>query len=117
MPLPAAYGDTVTVLTTTVSGQDPDGNDEFAVAENAVAGCVVYPRDGNGTLGNEQMQGQDLVIIGVSVLFPYGTAITSNDLIRVDGTLYNVDGVPGVWRHPMTGTRGGVQVAATRWTG
>jgi hypothetical protein len=107
------FGETVTLLGRTVSGQDSDGNDVWAVAETTVEHCPVWPRT-----AVELVQGQDLSIVGLSALLPSGLAVTATDQVRrADGTVWEVDGEPGVWDSSLTGTKAGVQVNLRRVVG
>jgi len=113
----APFTQQVTLVTRTVSGQDAYGNDVFTETSTVVDGCVVWPRDGNGTSGNEQVQGKDMVIVGLSLLLPAGTVVTATDRIVVNGLSYEVTGEPGHFSSPFTGLDPGVLVGLTRVTG
>jgi hypothetical protein len=102
-------GETVTLIRRTRTGQDSDGNDTWSTSEVDVPGCAVWPRG-----SSELVQGQDMVIVGLTVLLPTGTAVVATDRARVRGDLYEVDGQPGEWRSCFTGLSSGVQVALTR---
>jgi len=112
----APFTQQVTLVTRTVSGQDAYGNDVFTETSTAVDG-VVWPRDGNGTSGNEQLQGRDTVIVGLSLLLPPGTDVTAVDRVDVGGLSYEVTGEPGHFFSPFTGSDPGVLVGLTRVTG
>ena len=109
---------TLTLLQTAVAGQDDYGNDVLESIEVDVPGCMVWPRDSNGSGGNERTGTQDTVIVGYSAVLPFGTAVKATDLVRYAGTVYDIDGEPGVWGpSPLTGNVAGVQIALKRVTG
>lgn len=109
----ALFGETLTLLSRTVSGQDSDGNDVWSVVETAVKQCAVWPRT-----SVELVQGQDLSIIGLAALLPHGVIVAATDRIRrADGTVWEIDGEPGIWTSSLTGTKAGVQVNLRRVTG
>ena len=109
---------TLTLLRTSVSGQDDYGNDVRESVEVDVQGCAVWPRDSNGSGGNELTGTRDTVIVGYSAILPFGTVVKATDLVRYAGTVYDIDGEPGVWGpSPLTGNVAGVQIALRRVTG
>ena len=109
---------TLTLLRTSVSGQDGYGNDVRESVEVDVPGCAVWPRDSNGSGGNERTGTQDMVIVGYAAILPFGTDVKATDQVRYAGTVYDVDGEPGVWGpSPLTGNVAGVQIALKRVTG
>jgi hypothetical protein len=57
------------------------------------------------------------VITGLTLYAPYGTDIRPTDQIRVGGNVYEVDGQPGSFRSPFTGSTGPVVVALRLVTG
>jgi hypothetical protein len=105
-------GDDVTVIRRTAASTDDYGNDVFTTTETVVKGCVVAPRN-----SSELIQDQDIVIVGLTVYMPYGTDILSTDQVNINSVVYDVDGVPGSFRSPLTASKGPVQVALTRYTG
>lgn len=113
MPPPYPVGETVTFIRAGAPTQDDYGNDVPGTpAETDVAGCAVWPRT-----SNEDVQGRLQVIEGLNVVAPYGTDVGPQDRARVRGVLYDVNGDPGEWRSPLTGTKAGVQIELTRVTG
>jgi len=112
------HGDTVTILRPGPPTQDEYGNDVPGEAtEIPVAGCGLAPRDGNSTSGNENVQGRDQVVVGLSLFAPAGTDLRATDQVRVAGVLYQVDGQPGAFRSPFTGSAGPVVAALELVTG
>lgn len=106
-------GETVTVLRPGPSTQDSYGNDvPGADTETDYAGCAVWPR-----VSSEDVQARDQVIDGLYVVFPTGADVLATDRVRARGLVYFVDGEPGLYRSPLTGTALGPQVALTHITG
>lgn len=106
-------GETVTVLRPGPSTQDPYGNDVPGDdVSTDYAGCAVWPR-----VSSEDVQARDQVIDGLYVLFPTGAVVLPTDRVRARGQEYLVDGEPGTYRSPLTGTKLGPQVSLTRITG
>lgn len=104
--------------TITVVRRSRDRNgDPTASASHDISGCVVQPRDGNGTGGNERTFTQSTVISGLSVWAPPGTDLLASDAVTYHGHSYEVEGEPGVYRSFVTGTDLGVYVALQRVTG
>ena len=103
------FGETVTLLRSEVTGRDGYGNDVRTDTELEVAGCPVWPRG-----STEDTQGRDTVITGLTVVMPPGVEVLATDRVRVRGVVYAVDGEPGVWVSPLTGTAAGTEVALTR---
>jgi hypothetical protein len=113
MPPPYPLGETVTFIRAGEPTQDDYGNDvPGAPVETDVPGCAVWPR-----ASSEDVQGRLQVTEGLNVVAPYGTDVQPHDRARVRGVLYDVDGDPGEWSSPLTGTRAGVQIELTRVTG
>lgn len=106
-------GETATILRPGPTTRDPYGNDVPGPdVEKNYEGCAVWPR-----LSSEDVQARDLVIEGLYVIFPTGADVLSTDRVRVRDETYVVDGDPGVYRSPLTGTTLGPQVALTKITG
>jgi len=106
-------GEVATVLRASTSTQDPYGNDvPRSDTETDYPGCAVWPR-----VSSEDVQARDQVIEGLYVLFPVGADVLSTDRVRVRGETYLVDGDPGIYRSPLTGTKIGPQVSLTKVTG
>jgi hypothetical protein len=106
-------GETATVLRPGVPTQGPYGNDVPGEdVSTDYAGCAVWPR-----VSSEDVQARDQVIDGLYVLFPPGAVVLATDRVRVRGQDYLVDGEPGLYKSPLTGTNLGPQVALTRITG
>ena len=114
-------GESITVITRTVSGRDADGNDVFSETQTVVNGCVFWPRlsaRGSATANSgEFLNGADRIIYGLAGLVPPGTVVKATDRVIARGELYEVDGEPALWQSPLTGTQGGTEVNLTRVTG
>jgi hypothetical protein len=104
---------TITVLRAGEPTQDDYGNDVPGEdVETDIGGCAVWPRS-----SDEDNRARQQVTEGLNVVAPYGSDIRPHDRIRVRGLLYEIDGEPGSWASPLTGTKAGVQVSLTRITG
>lgn len=104
------YGITITVVR---PGKRDKYGDETPGTEHAIDGCAVYPRT-----SGESTDQRDTVVIGLTLLAPYGVDLKATDKVRLpDGTTYQVDGEPGPWSSPLTGWQPGVQAALERVTG
>lgn len=94
------------------------GFDEYAdrmagVSRESLDDAFTAPRVSNDISD----RGRAGVIVGLSLFAPYGTDLVHTDQIEVDGVLYEVDGDPGQWHNPFTGTDAGCEVALKRAAG
>jgi hypothetical protein len=106
-------GETAAVLRPGSPTRDLYGNDVPGIdTETVYDGCAIWPRT-----SSEDVQARDQVIEGLYVLFPPGADVQATDLVRARGATYLVDGEPGLFRSPLTGTALGPQVSLTRVTG
>lgn len=80
-------------------------------------GCGVSPRDSNAAGTNEIRGGRDTVIVGLQLFAPAGTDLRVTDRVRVAGVLYEIDGQPGAFTSPFTGSAGPVVAALELVTG
>ncbi len=113
MPPPYPVGETVTILRPGPPVEDDYGNDVPGPdTETQVAGCAVWPRT-----SNEDNQARAQVIEGLNLVAPYGTDIRPHDRVKIGDLIYEVDGDPGDWASPLTGTKAATQVSLTRVTG
>jgi hypothetical protein len=88
--------------------------DRVYTDERRIGGCVVAPQTSSetGTLRAAT------VTTGLTLYAPYGSNLTAQSRVQLpDGTRWDVDGVPGVWRNPIGGTGEGEQVQLVRVTG
>jgi hypothetical protein len=107
-------GETVTILRAGAGTTDPYGNDiPGADTRTDVDGCAVAPRLG----GDVTEQGRQGVIVGTTVYFPAGTDVRATDRLEVRGEAHTIEGDPGRWLSPFTGTEFGVEVATSRVEG
>lgn len=106
------FGESVTLHTRGVTGQDSDGNDVYGDTPTTLVNVPVWPRN-----ASELVQGEDMLITGLSALLPPGTDVTGIDRVTVYGDPYEVDGEPGHYKSPFTATNPGVLVNLTRITG
>lgn len=89
---------------------DPTGVTPDALT---VSGCAVAPRSSS----EPTERGRVGVIVGLTLYAPYGSDIIHTDQIEVDGTVYDIEGEPGLWANPFTGSRPGMEVALKRAEG
>lgn len=111
----APFGETVTLLSRTVTGRDGDGNDLYTVVETPVPGSVFAPFG-----GTELIQGQDTTIQNPTVYLgdPEVVPKATDRVRRSNGEVYEVDGQPQVYPpNPFTGERVGAVVRLERVTG
>lgn len=100
---------TETVTRLRAAGRDRNGDPTGDPSEVNIEGCVIWP-----TGSSEQTFQQDTVTSDYQVLMPPGTDVLPTDQIRWDGVVYDVDGEPGRYRNPFTGTDPGVLVTIRR---
>lgn len=107
------FGETVTIITNTVTGQDGYGKDIYASTEVTVDGCAFAPA---GSL--ERVQGQNLLTTSPTIYLPTGAAVpAATDRARVRGRLYDIDGEPQVFVNPYTGNQPGAVLRLKAVTG
>lgn len=112
------FGETITQIKREATGQtDPDGNDVLTETPVQIENVGISPRDANGTGGNENVQGRDTVIIGLTLLMPPGSQVSPTDRFLVRGDLWEVYGQPEPIVSPFTGWNPGLPVAIGRVTG
>lgn len=96
-------------------GRDQYGDPTPSV-EHVVADCAVEPR-----VSTELDNRATTVIVGLTLMCPFGSDIVPTDRIRIDVApwkgRYDVQGEPGHYRHPWTGWEAGTVVALTRRSG
>jgi hypothetical protein len=109
MTLPS--GETVTRIRRVPGGYDEYGDPLPGTEEQAdITNCGVAPRYSNDALE----PGRRGVIVGLTLYAPPGSDIVSNDLVEVRDAVYQVDGEPGFWRSPYSGTGRGFEIALKR---
>ena len=102
------HGSTVTV--TRVTSTDNGLGDTTEATTTRIWGpCAVAPRF--ATEGTDPHAPR--VVVGKVI---YGPAITldEDDRLTVDGEVWQVDGLPAVWRSPFTGWAPGIEVNVVR---
>lgn len=105
---------TVTVRRLSPGGFDVYGDPQSSTATTTtVVGCAVAPRQST----EPTERGRVGVIVGLTLYAPYDTDIRSGDLITVDSVIYEVEGEPGKWKHPVTNREAGIEVALRRAAG
>lgn len=106
------YGQTVTVIGRSVSGQDAYGNDTYSETRTDITPCVVQ------TAGSvETIQFTDQVSDDLTIFLPFGTDLTAIDAVEVGGVRYEVQGDPSEWTSPFSGHSAPIQIRATKITG
>lgn len=88
---------------------EPTGTD----TRTTLADCFVAPRSST-TIDD---QGRGGAVVGLSLSGPYGTDLLHTDRVEVDGTVYDIEGEPGQWKHPTTTWEAGFEVALQRSQG
>jgi hypothetical protein len=106
------YGQTVTLISRTVSGQDDYNNDVYAETSVDIFPCVVQPA---GT--TEAVQWTDQVSTDLAIFMPYGTDIEAVDAVLYNGLRYEVQGKTIDWISPFTGRVSPVQIRVSLITG
>lgn len=92
-------GESVVQHTRTRGTPDSDGNDTWTEVDKPRAGTAVYPRE-----SVELIQGQDTNIIGLVAVFKPAITVSPIDQFTVRGERYEIDGEPGQFVSPLTGT-------------
>lgn len=95
-------------------GYDENG-DPVTGAPNrkTLSGAAVAPR----TSSDVTDRGRSGVVVGLTLYGRYGEDLVHTDQVEVDGVLYDVDGEPGQWHNPLTGTDAGSETALVRAAG
>lgn len=105
MPVSFAFPEPMTILTSSVAGEDSDGND--IRTETSVATSGAFAPAGS----SELIQGQDTVIDQPTVYLTPGAPVPApTDRLQVRGTTYDVDGKPQVFHNPFTGDEPGAVI-------
>ena len=92
-------GESVVVHARTRGTPDSDGNDTWTEVDKTHTGTAVYPRE-----SVELIQGQDTNIIGLVAVFKPAITVSPIDQVTVRGERYEIDGEPGQFVSPLTGT-------------
>ncbi len=99
-------GNATVVIRSTVTTTDQYGDESTSVTEIPWGPCVVAPRSSSENADPTS----PAVIVGLTVYGPT-VALNSDDTLVIDGVVYEVDGIPGVWQSPFTP---GMEVAVKR---
>lgn len=108
-----ASGETIVVLRPAAGATDDYGNpvEDWANAiRTTVENCGLAPRTEPESGGADA----PAAIIGLTLYARPGTDIAATDRIEARGETWEVDGIPGEWHNPFTGTDFGVEVALRR---
>lgn len=106
------YAQEITLLHRVLAEPDGYGNDTYTDVPEQVQGCVVQPAG-----SSEQIQLTDQVSTDVTVFMPYGTQISALDALVINGTRYEIQGIPQQWRSPFSGHTSPLQIRASVITG
>ena len=109
------HGETVTLLTpgTTTDAYGQTVADWATPTALVFTLVPVWPR----TTAETAEPGRVPVVVGLTVVLPAGTAVTTLDRVTVRGATYDVDGIPFDWLNPFTGWAPGVTVDLKRREG
>lgn len=109
-----SFGQTVTILRDVPGGVD-QWNDPVpaSTSRTDIAGCAVHPRYST----EPTAVGRNGVVIGQTILAPYGSDILFTDRIEIAGVVYLVEGEGGNWKSVHTGTEFGMEIAIKRAVG
>lgn len=103
-----AHGVTITVRSVTTT-TDPLGNTSEVVVEESWGPCAVAPRYATESTDPRVPP----VIVGKTIYGPTRD-LDSDDRLVIDGTEWQVDGLPGEWTSPFTGWAPGMEVPVKR---
>ena len=113
MPYPFPYGQTVTIVRRSVSGQDEYGNDVYSTTTQTIPYCVIHP-----AVSNENINFTDQVSTEFNVYVPAGTVVGPLDaVLGPDGTKYEVQGDPQAYVSPFSGLRAPIQIRVLKVAG
>jgi hypothetical protein len=112
MPAPFANGTTVTRQRGTAVDDGYGGSriDWTSPAELEIEGCALAPRQESEAHG----AGRAGVIVGLTLYAPYDADIAFTDRISTPSGVYEIEGEPGNWLNPFTGTEHGLTAALRR---
>ena len=102
------HGTMLTLVSTTTTTDDY-GDTTTTTTETPWGPCAVAPR-----YATESTDPRVPPVIVGKVIYGPPTDIDSDDRIRIDGELYEVDGLPGEWQSPFTGWHPGIEVPVKR---
>jgi hypothetical protein len=117
-------GVTITVLARS-AGYDTNGDPLPPTgAAHTIEQCGVAPRTAGGqavNAGETVDRGRAGVVIGITAYLPAGADLLRSDQVTIDDPafpgIWDVEGMPGSWRSPLTGRHAGVEVALRRAEG
>lgn len=106
------YSQTITLVQRVLSGQDEYGNDTYTDNPVEVSNCIVQPAS-----SNENDQWTEQISTDITVFVPYGTEVSALDALLINGTEYEIQGIPQQWLSPFSGNTSPTQVRASQVTG
>lgn len=111
-----AFGRSIVLHKRTKTGYNADGNVVYDDVPTPVDGVPIWPY-----AGTELVQGQDTAFIGLAAILPIEVDPTHIDYVEIPDEPgqgnYEIDGEPGPYSSPLTGTTPGYQVHLTRIEG
>lgn len=108
------HGTTVTVLRDSPGGFDAYGDPiTSTTAETNIPNCAVAPRFST----EPTERGRQGVIVGLTVYAPFGSDVLFTDRLEIAGVEYVIEGTPGSWSNPFTGSTPGMEIAVKRAVG
>lgn len=63
--------------------------------EHDIVGCVVLPRAQSGAQSTAEAGKGWVIVEGRMIIAPFGADVLADDLIKVDGATWDIDGEPG----------------------
>lgn len=102
------YGVIVTIKNRFIDGQDQFGNDTYSFTAQEVGPCSVQ----QGTT-RETITATDQVATGMVLFAPYGTDVSYQDAVIINGVEYEVSGDPESWLSPFSGNTSPVRIQCT----
>jgi hypothetical protein len=103
------YGQTVTLLHRTVTGQDQFGNDVYESTSETVNNVSIQPGSHTERTGSFA----DQATTSLQMFLPWGTSIAYLDAIVWNGDTYEISGEPAAHQSPFSGHPGPLRVTAT----
>jgi Phage head-tail joining protein len=103
------YGQTITILHRTVSGQDQFGNDVYKSTPETITGVAIQPGSHTERVGSFT----DEVTTSLQVFLPNSTSITYLDAIVWNGDTFEITGEPAIHESPFSGHVAPIRVTAT----
>jgi hypothetical protein len=105
------FGETFTIHTRTVTGQDADGNDVYGDVDTPTSGAFAPAGS------TELVQGQETVLTHDTIYLDDGAPVpAATDQVTARGDRYDIDGTPQTFHNPFTGDEPGAVVRLLKVT-